>query len=259
MQSVQLRWIVAIAISAASIGGVLVQQVYWANNLLLFYRGYVLYPENLDGAMELASALMKRDEYGRALPILTTLIHDHPQIGPPYYYLAQAYIHLGQKAEGRKALNTALRLTPEIMQSDTGRSEVATLFAELGDYQNALKLYLEVLREEPDLYSANYNCGYMYFLLREDAAAEKLLFHAMQIGPGFAPPVFYLGRIYLRAGNAALAENYFRKALNIDVNGYDFHYWLGQALAASGKLSEAQAEYSEELRLHPHNATRRQN
>src|SRR5438874_8635795 len=36
MQSVQLRWIVAIAISAASIGGVLVQQVYWANNLLLF-------------------------------------------------------------------------------------------------------------------------------------------------------------------------------------------------------------------------------
>jgi protein O-mannosyl-transferase len=253
VQSIKLRWALVTIICAAFIAGVLVQQVYWANNLLLFYRGYVLYPQNIDGAMELASALMKRNEYSRALPILTALTHDHPQVGPPHYYLAQAYIHLGQKAEAQNALNTALALTPEVVQSNSGKSEVATLFAELGNFESALKLYLDVLREEPDLYSANYNCGYMYFLRRQDAAAEKLLLHAVQVGPGFAPPIFYLGRIYLRAGKATVAESYFRRALAIDANGYDFHYWLGQALAANERLNEARTEYAEELRLHPQN------
>ena len=252
-QSIRLRWALVTVICAACIAGVLVQQVYWANNLLLFYRGYVLYPQNIDGAMELASALMKRNEYGRALPILSALTHDHPQVGPPYYYLAQAFIHLGQKTEAQNALNTALELTPEVVQSNSGKSEVATLFAQLGDFQSALKLYLDVLRQEPDLYSANYNCGYMYFLLRQDAAAEKLLLHAVEVGPGVAPPVFYLGRIYLRAGKATVAETYFRRALALDANGYDFHYWLGQALAASDRLDEARTEYTEELRLHPQN------
>jgi protein O-mannosyl-transferase len=253
VQSIKLRWALVTVICAACIAGVLVQQVYWANNLLLFYRGYVLCPQNIDGAMELASALMKRSEYSRALPILTALTHDHPQVGPPHYYLAQAYIHLGRKTEAQNALNTALELTPEVVQSNSGKSEVATLFAQLGDFESALKLYLDVLREEPDLYSANYNCGYMYFLRRQDAAAEKLLLHAVQVGPGFAPPIFYLGRIYLRAGKATVAESYFRRALAIDANGYDFHYWLGQALAANDRLNEARTEYAEELRLHPQN------
>jgi Tfp pilus assembly protein PilF len=93
----------------------------------------------------------------------------------------------------------------------------------------------------------------MYFLRRQDAAAEKLLLHAVQVGPGFAPPIFYLGRIYLRAGKATVAESYFRRALAIDANGYDFHYWLGQALAANDRLNEARTEYAEELRLHPQN------
>jgi protein O-mannosyl-transferase len=252
-KSARLRWLVTGAICLACIAGVLNQQIYWANDLLLFYRGYVLYPQNIDGTMELASALMKRNDYGRALPILTNLTHDHPQVGPPHYYLAQAYIHLGQKAEAQRALDTALELAPDVMQSSAGKSDVATLLAQLGDYDKALNLYLEVLREEPDLYSANYNGGYTYFLLRQDAEAEKLLQHAVQVAPGIPAPIFYLGRIYLRAGDAPRAQNYFRTALTLDSKGYDYHYWLGQALAATGQQGEAKDEYLEELRLHPEN------
>jgi Flp pilus assembly protein TadD len=249
----QLQGLVISAICVSCIAGVLAQQVYWANDLLLFYRGYLLYPQNIDGTMQLAAALMTRNDYGRALPILTNLTHEHPQAGPPHYYLAQAYIRLGQKTEAQKALDAALELAPDVMQSSAGKSDVATLFAQLGNHDRALQLYLEALREEPDLYSANYNCGYMYFLLRQDAQAEKLLQHAMQLGPGIASPIFYLGRIYLRAGDAPLAESYFRKVLILDSKGYDYHYWLGQALAASGHHEEAKDEYLEEFRLHPEN------
>ena len=252
-QSSTLQWSVAGVICAVFLTGVLLQQMYWANDLLLFYRGYELYPQNVDGTMELAAALMKRNEYGRALPILTNLTHDHPQMGPPHYYLAQAYIHLGDKTEARKALYTGLELTPEVAESSSGESEVATLFAQLGDFDRALKLYLEALHEEPDLYSANYNCGYLYFLHRQDSDAERLLQHAMQVGPGIPLPIFYLGQIYLRSGKPQLAETYFKKALSLDSKGYDFHYWLGQALAAAGHLDQAKEEYAEELRVHPDN------
>src|SRR5262249_25654857 len=147
-QSFTLGRSIAGAVYVALIAAGLTQQVYWANDLLLFYRGYVLYPQNIDGTMELAAALMKRNEYGRALPILTKLTHDHPQIGLPRYYLAQAYIHLGQKDEARNALHTALELTPDVAESSSGKSEVATLFAQLGDFNRALKLYFEALHEE---------------------------------------------------------------------------------------------------------------
>lgn len=252
-KSTRVQLAIVLAICAAFIAGVLVQQVYWGNDLLLFYRGYQLYPQNVDGTMELAAAFMKRHDYGRALPILTDLIHDHPHDGPPHYYLAQAYLQLGQKAQARQALQKALELSPEVAQSSTGQSDIATLFAQLGDYHTAVGLYREALREEPDLYSANYNCGYMYFLLQQDTEAEKLLLHAEKVGPGIASPLFYLGRIYLRAGNGPLSEAYFRKALSIDPKQYDFHYWLGQALAATGHLDQAKKEYAEELKLHPEN------
>jgi len=252
-QSFTLGRSIAGAVYVALIAAGLTQQVYWANDLLLFYRGYVLYPQNIDGTMELAAALMKRNEYGRALPILTKLTHDHPQIGLPRYYLAQAYIHLGQKDEARNALHTALELTPDVAESSSGKSEVATLFAQLGDFDRALKLYFEALHEEPDLYSANYNCGYLYFLLRQDSEAERLLQHAADVGPGIPSPIFYLGQIYLRSGHPQLAETYFRKALSLESKGYDFHYWLGQALAAAGHLDQAKEEYAAELRLHPDN------
>jgi tetratricopeptide (TPR) repeat protein len=252
-RSLLLQGAVAGTVSVALIAGVLLQQVYWADNVLVFYRGYSLYQGNVYAGMELGSALTKKGEYGRAIALLTNIAQEHPRMGASYYYLAQAYVRTGQKTEARTALETALQLYPQVMQSETGKSDIANLFAQLGDYQTALRLYLQVLEREPDLYSALYNCGYAYFTLNDDKQSEKLLLRAMHVAPDYAAPVFVLGRIYLRNGKPELAEEYFRRALTIDPSGYDFHYWLGEAMKSRGQFSKALEEYNQELKLYPKN------
>src|SRR5262249_15347090 len=233
--------------------GIWTQQVYWANNFLLFYRGYSFYPESFAVQMNVAGALIQKREYLPAIAILNRVIQQYPDSGEPYYALAELYVSVNKDDESRRALDTALQLKPELLQSNFGRVWVATLLGELGDFQGAVKLYEQVLREEPEIYGAVYGCGYTYFLLNRDSDAEKLLSRAAQLAPTASPPIFYLGQIYLRTGRAELAEANLRKALSLDAQGYDYHYWLGRALAARGQVDQAKKEYSEELRLHPKN------
>lgn len=252
-RAILLQGALVAALCIAFIAGILLQQVYWGNNLLLFYRGYSLYPQNTYAGIELAAALIKKNRFGQGIAVLTAIIQEDPSNGSAYYQLAEAYVRTGQKAEARKALDTALELNPEAMQSEAAQSDIANIFAQLGDYQTALRLYLQVLEREPELYSALYNGGYTYFLRDQDAQSEKLLQRAMRVAPDYAAPVFYLGRIYLRTGKPELAEIYFKKALAIDPHGYDFHYWLGETMAARGQYSRALDEYAEELKFYPKN------
>ena len=232
--------------------GTWTQQIYWGNNLLLFHRGYSLYP-SFAAQFNVAGALIQRREYLPALAILNQLIRQYPTEGEPYYLLAELYVSVDKDEESRRALRTALELKPDLLQSETGKVRVATLLGELGDFQGAVKLYEQVLREEPDMFSAIYGCGYTYFLLNRDSDAEKLLSEAAQMTPTASPPVFYLAQIYLRTGRAELAQANFKKALRLDGQGYDYHYWLGRTLAARGQVDQARMEYSEELKLHPKN------
>jgi protein O-mannosyl-transferase len=233
--------------------GIWTQQVYWANNFLLFYRGYSFYPNSFAVQMNVAGALIQKREYLPAIAILNRVIQQYPDSGEPYYALAELYVSVNKDDESKRALNTALQLKPELLQSNFGRVWIATLLGELGDFQGAVKLYEQVLREEPEIYGAVYGCGYTYFLLNRDSDAEKLLSRAAQLAPTASPPVFYLGQIYLRTGRAELAEAHLRKALSLDAQVYNYHYWLGRALVARGQVDQAKKEYSEELKLHPKN------
>jgi Tfp pilus assembly protein PilF len=235
--------------------GSLSQQIYWANDFLLFYRACSLYPHNSESmAINLADALIKKRQYGRAIPILKQVVHENPNSGTPHAVLAQAYLRVGQPVDARRELEEALRIAPELLSALKGMTDVANVYGELGDYQKAIPLYERVLHKEPDFYDALYNGGLTYFLMGDNDRAEKLLSHAIHVAPGLDAPVFYLGRIYLRKAQPELAEANFKQALEINPKGYGLHYWLGQALAARGRADQARDAYAEELTLHPANA-----
>src|SRR5215831_4485346 len=125
-QSVQmaLSALLGIALFAGSVS----QQVYWANDFLLFYRACSLYPHNSESvAINLADALIKRRESGRAIPILKQVIEENPDSGTSHVVLAQAYLRVGQPLDARRELDQALSIAPELLYALKGMTDVANL------------------------------------------------------------------------------------------------------------------------------------
>jgi tetratricopeptide (TPR) repeat protein len=234
--------------------GCVAQQVFWANEVLLYYRGHSLYPEYPEATAGYANQLSRLGDHEKAIALLKQAVRQKPDNGLFYYFLAEACIRGGRMDEGRQVLETALKVLPEHAQAELGMAEVAGLYGRLGDYEHALQLCSQVLQQEPDLYAALYNCGNINFLSGRYGEAEKLLTHAVQVSPDQAPSNYYLGRVLLQDGRESQAERYLQRATELEPNGYDYHYWLGRAVEMRGDVLAAQAEYLRALELNPGSA-----
>ncbi len=236
---------------AAFIIGCILQQVYWSTDVLVFYRGHTLYPENKYATLNLAAVLGRLGAHDRQVKLLQEILEKDPKYQMAYYQLTEAYIALGERERARRSLETALASEPRLMSSEMGKTYVAGLYTQLGDYDRAASLCSDVLAREPDLYAALYNCGNAQFLAGNDREAEKLLSRAIQVSPGLAEPNYFLGRTLLRMGRQAEAEKYLTIAATLQPQGYEYHYWLGQALEKRGAVSQAREQYLQTLKWKP--------
>jgi tetratricopeptide (TPR) repeat protein len=233
------------------------QQSYWANDIVLFYRGQQLNPQSVYAATSLGQALERHGYYERAAGILEDVVRKHPDAGMAHYVLASAYAHLNRPEDARHELAQGITVFPAYAVDQAGMNDVAAIYGALGDYERALQIYHQLLRKQPDYYLALYNAGYTCFRMNRLDEAERLLRHATQVAPDLSPPCYYLGRVLLAEQRSEEAVHYLRRATEINPNGPEFHYWLGQVLEQQRDLSAARQQYEQELRLDPSNQNAR--
>jgi Tfp pilus assembly protein PilF len=200
--------------------GVITQEANWASDLLVFYRGYTLYPENIDATKYLAAALNRRDEPAKAEHLLQEAISAEPQ--DPYAHLTLAMVEagLGQQQQADKELATAFALSPQYYSgSSDGLTSMGIALSALHHYPEAEQRLRQALQKEPDAVLAH----------------------------------FYLGLTLLRTGSAAEAEQHLRAAIRINPTIDNFHWALGLCRQMQGDSATAAQEYQEELQLHPDN------
>ena len=246
-RSLRLR---AAAVGALALGycvGTYAQEVYWASELLIFSRGHSLYPSSDYAALGLAKELSRRGGYDRAIELIEGVIKNHPDNDRAYFSLAETYIRANRMELGREMLDRAVALSHGTLTSETSKIDLAGLYSQLGDYDRALALCSQVLQQDPNLYSALYDCGNTNFLSRRYADAESLLSRAVLAAPGQAGPNYFLGRVYFQTGRTNEAEASFRKAVALDPGIYDYHYWYGRALALRGDVQDARREFQAAL------------
>ena len=222
--------------------GTYAQQVYWGSELLVFARGNALYPNSPYAAVGFAKELSRRGSYDRAIRLMTDAIQENPDLVPAYFFLAEAYTKAGDKEKARTALEKYIEILPAAQVSEISQIDVAGIYGQLGDYDRALSLCSQVLKTEPDLYSALYNCGNIDLMAGHYADAEKLLTLAVREAPEEAAPNYFLGRVFFQTNRPKEAETSFRKAVALDPNVYDYHYWYAQVLTAHGDIPDARRE-----------------
>ncbi|HVM75211.1 MAG TPA: tetratricopeptide repeat protein [Candidatus Saccharimonadales bacterium] len=240
------------AVSLLTLGygfGTYSQQVYWSSDLLIFARGHALYPNSAYASLGFANELSRRGAYDRAIELAESATKVQPNFGLGYLVLADLYLKTGQKEMARTLVNRGITVDPSLLKSEISKIDTAGIFGELGDYDRALSLCSQVLLQEPDLYSAQYNCGNISLLAGHYPEAESLLSKAIAADPTQANPYFFLGRVYMQTDRPGDAEKAFRHAIALSHGVYDFHLWYGRLLAQRGDAAGARREFTEALAL----------
>jgi tetratricopeptide (TPR) repeat protein len=215
-----LRPALLLALSLAFVAGTLSQQIYWANELLLYYRGYSLSPKSTAAAKFLAATLNRMGKPERAAPLLEQAIGDDPKDDYAPFTLAIVYYRLGRTAEAGQQLARAVALNPAYYsETSDGLTDMGIGFSTLQQY----------------------------------ADAESSLKKALQLEPDAVLAHFYLGLVFLRTQRPAEGEQQLRQAIAINPTTADFHWALGLSRQMQGDLPGASREYEEELQLHPDN------
>jgi tetratricopeptide (TPR) repeat protein len=94
------------------------QQVHWASNLLLFYRGVQVAPENPIALTSLGIEMGKRHEYDKALALLHASMRQDPWDYHTNFSLGYTYLVLGRYEEAAPFLERAAKVRPMDMDPD---------------------------------------------------------------------------------------------------------------------------------------------
>ncbi len=131
------------------------------------------------------------------------------------------------------------------------RSNIAAYLGENGNYAESAKLLEAVVKDIPDNWTANYNLGHDYYELNRLPEAVFYLTRATALGPQGGGPFLGLGLAWLRLKDFDRAEVAFRKAIELQPDGYGFHFALGMVLKERGQSAAALEQFKLELAINP--------
>jgi Tfp pilus assembly protein PilF len=127
----------------------------------------------------------------------------------------------------------------------------------MGLYERAIPLYLDALQLDHRLWLSNYNLGYAYYRTGRLSEAEDYLKRAIQIDDKDPDQFIYLARAQMEQGELTPAAQNAERALQRGPLSPGFHFVLAKILETSGDRERAIAEYRAEVLSHPENALAR--
>jgi lipoprotein NlpI len=128
---------------------------------------------------------------------------------------------------------------------------LGTAYIKLGQYQQAIGYFREMLRIKPDYVGAWNNLGMCYDGLGQYQQAIGYFREALRIKPDFADAWNNLGMSHGKLGKYQQAIGYFQEALRINPNFADAWNNLGMSYDGLGQYPQAIGCFREALRIKP--------
>jgi tetratricopeptide (TPR) repeat protein len=155
---------------------------------------------------------------------------------------------LGKMPEAMELFQQALRMNPDLAQV---HSNLGVVLAGLGKSEDAIKQYQEALRINPDSAVAHNNLGLVLAGLGKSEDAIKQYQEALRLIPNYPNANNNLANVLLQTGNIAEAIRHYEQALRLAPASVETHYNLGVALERTGRVTEAIEHYQQALNLRP--------
>lgn len=203
----------------------------------------------------------KRD-FLTALGIFLTLLKEDPENLHYMYNTALTLANLGKEDEAIKYLEIVVKHSN--YQNDYylfiySRLLLGFLYTKKERYEDAERLFKEVLRVVPDSTLAMESLGYVYERLGRYDQAIIHLRKAIELNPNSANALNSLGYIYAELGiNLTEALQLCKRAVNLNPNNAAYRDSLGWVYYKRGELLQAKTELEKALYIDPNNPVIRQ-
>jgi tetratricopeptide (TPR) repeat protein len=132
------------------------QTAHWASDLLLYYRGVTIAPNNDIAKNNLATELEKREMYDEAITLYEQVIARNPSYWLASYNLGYVYYKLGRYEESERSL----RLSLDHYQLDPDQfTRLAQVCIKTGQLDEAAGLMRHAIEMRPRAYGYHYALG----------------------------------------------------------------------------------------------------
>jgi tetratricopeptide (TPR) repeat protein len=161
--------ILVLSLAAANV----VQQVYWASNLLLFSRGVTIAPHNPTGLVNLGLEFGKRGDYAKSLELAQRALQTNPAHPQAIFSVGYTYLLLGRNAEAAQLIEKSLRL--RFLDADPDQWAYLGMAAlRIGDLGKAEWAVRTAIQRKPDVARYHHALGLILSQenRNEEAAAE---------------------------------------------------------------------------------------
>ena len=203
-----------------------------------------------------------------ALENLQQAVQLAPSYGVAHYALAMAYRDQGAEADSRRHLELfEAHKSEEPPLDDPLLQAVHSLRVSAAEYlqrgveakaagrtEEAVRLHLRALEEDPALLTARVNLVILYGASGRVEAAEEQYLTCLDLGLESAELHYNYGVVAYRTGKAKEANDAFRRALDLNPNHALANHNLGQLLEEDGRFDEAMQMYRKALANRPDHA-----
>jgi tetratricopeptide (TPR) repeat protein len=236
---------------------------YWRDSLTLWQHALEAIPDNYRAHEHIGNILLRRNELQAARRHFRAAVRIRPEI--PYHYAGLGQFHFvkGELDEAAGYLEEAVRRGPRIVQL---QHNLAQVYAAQGKLPQAVEHYRLGLDLQPSntdlrlkLASAEARLGQLDEAAQDYEQALRLLeqlladeAEAPQAREMFVEAVHRLGVVRGRQGQASVALENFRRAVELAPQNPRYRGSLAHALYEAGDTAAAARQYQEASRLDPH-------
>lgn len=180
-------------------------------------------PKNADAKLSLGFVYLRTDRPKSAKELFENVLKEVPDYADAQIGLEQAEAQIELK--GKPLLNPLF--------------EQARVFETKAEYQKALAIWLELLKEQPDNAHYRFQIGKLYFRMQEPTLAEDFLKRSLEINPENSDAHLFLGLVYMQTERYEMALEAFEEALAITPDYPDVLLGIERAESAIAAREEA--------------------
>ncbi|HXG68593.1 MAG TPA: tetratricopeptide repeat protein [Blastocatellia bacterium] len=208
--------------------------------------GNIVFNFTLKGEKQKADG---EEQNNKSIDALEKEARDNPNSDEAHYELGVAYSQSGRYNEAIKELKEAIRINPK---SADAHYKLAVAYSYSEHYPEAIETFEKTVRIDPDYWNndaAYFGLGMVNLKVGKYEEAINALKESIKLSPAVAHSHIGLGIAHFMLGNYKEAVSPFKRvlelnrALGINAQSANAHYWLGKTYLRLGDKQSALKEY----------------